>query len=223
MGPRPNGPALRLPAPFIGDPLHAPAPLRPCLARSLVVAALSAGAGPAALAGTLSFDGSTVGGPLWARPLAGSPPTVVSPSLANNVAYQVTAFQVDQNDSFSLIATSGAPTGWDSFTFLYKDAFNASQPLSNVLLGNDRLSGGPDTQSGFTNVSLQAGVSYFFVVSGYSNNQAGAYTAVITAPTGTAFLTSAVPEPESAAMLLAGIGWLGVLAAKRRRGSLNPS
>jgi len=191
--------------------------MRRSFVRSLAFAAVAACASSAALAGALSFDGSTVGGPLWARPLAGSPPTVVSPSLANKVSYQVTAFQVDRNDSFSLIATSGAPTGWDSFTFLYKDSFDASKPLSNVMLGNDRLAGGTDAQSGFTNVSLQAGVTYFFVVSGYSNNQAGAYSAVITAPTGTAFLASPVPEPHPVAMLLSGAGLLGMVALRRRR------
>ena len=191
--------------------------MRRSFVRSLALAGLTACASSATLAGTLSFDGSTVDGPLWARPLAGSPPTVISPSLANKVSYQVTAFQVDKNDSFSLIATSGAPTGWDSFTFLYRDAFDASQPLSHVMLGNDRLAGAADTKSGFTNVSLQAGVNYFFVVSGYSNNQAGAYSVAITAPTGTAFLAAPVPEPASAAMLLAGAGLMGLLAAKRLR------
>ena len=173
--------------------------MRRSFVRSCALAALAACAGSAALAGSLSFDGSTV----------------VSPSLANKVSYQVTAFQVDRSDSFSLIATAGAPAGWDSFTFLYKDAFDPTQPLGHVMLGNDRLAGGPDTQSGFTNVSLQAGVTNFFVVSGYSNNQAGAYSVSITAPNGTAFLASPVPEP--ATMLLAGMGLLSLLAAKRLR------
>ena len=64
--------------------------------------------------------------------------------------------------------------------FLYADAFNPSSPLANAVIGNDDF---PSIGlSGFNNVSLTAGRTYYLVTTGFANTDFGAYTSQISGP-----------------------------------------
>jgi hypothetical protein len=172
-----------------------------------MVAAAVCAAAPGWAADSTTFTGTTVGGPLWNRPEEGAPPTALS-LLGTAVPYSVQQLQTDLTAPYTFLDTSTSPLDWDNYTFLYRDGFDAGSPLAQVLIGNDDF--GLVGVSGFTFV-LEAGVDYFFVTTGRTNGDAGAFSATITGPTA----VSLVPEPST----LAGLFWLGglgALAARRR-------
>lgn len=172
-----------------------------------VIASLSFGL-PAA-AGTVVINGDTTGGPTFNRPLAGA--TGLS-SVGTNVAYQVTSFTVSTAGAYSLLSEAG----YDNFLGLHVGAFDPTQPLLNALAYNDDLDSLMRT-SGFT-TNLLAGVSYFAVATAFDNNGFGAYKLTISGP-GDISLSSAVPEPATWAMMIAGFGLAGA-ALRRRKGAL---
>ena len=172
-----------------------------------LIASLSFGL-PAA-AGTVVIDGDTTGGPTYNRPLA----TMTGLSgTGTNVAYQVTTFTVSTSGAYSLLSEAG----YDNFLGLYAGAFGPTQPLLNALAYNDDLDSLMRT-SGFT-TNLLAGVSYFAVASGFGNNDFGAYKLTISGPGDIGLSSSAVPEPATWAMMIAGFG-LVASALRRRKGA----
>nr|WP_248595255.1 PEP-CTERM sorting domain-containing protein [Candidatus Accumulibacter phosphatis] len=159
-----------------------------------------------ASAGVVSFNDTTAGAPTWNRPIAGNPPTVLS-GVGTNTPYDVNGFFVDQSGSYTFQSTATNPLGWDNYSFLYQLAFDQTQQLLNVLIGND------DNPSiglaGFT-YSLVAGVNYFLVQTGFSNSDFGAYSTEIQGPGNITLSSISVPEPGSLALvgaaLLAALG-----------------
>ena len=164
-------------------------------------------------ADTVTFTGNTTGGPTFNRPLVGTPPTGVS-AVGTAVRYTVTQLSVSLSGSYSFLSTSNT-TGYDNFTILYSNSFNPASPLTNDLIANDDIVFGQT--SGFT-FSLTAGVNYFFVNTGFNNDDFGAFTSTITGP-GVITLGGAQPGaiPEPATMILLGTGLAGVVAKVRRR------
>jgi hypothetical protein len=130
----------------------------------------------AAPAQAINFTGDTTGAPTWNRPIQnGSNPPAALSNIGTAVPYQVQNFFVDTTGAYSFLSTT---TTYDNFTFLYQNSFSAASPLTNVIIGNDDYSN--NRTSGFQGVNLTAGTQYYFVNTGYSNNNFGAYNSSIT-------------------------------------------
>lgn len=174
--------------------------------RTLASAAAAFALFGGAQAATYNFAGDTTGAPTYHRALASF--SGLSP-VGTEVHYQTLSFSVDTAGSYNF---SSKVTGWDNFTFLYKDAFNPSDALSNGVIGNDDL-GGVIGTSGFS-ANLNVGTTYIFVTTGFENFDAGAYANSISGAGNV--ITAAVPEPESYALMALGLGVVA-FAARRRK------
>lgn len=155
------------------------------------------------------FTGTTLGGPTWNRPLAGTPPTGLS-AVGTNTPYNVLQFSVNLSGSYSFLDTATNPANWDNFTFLYQTSFSSINQLTNVLIGNDD---NPSIGlSGFS-YNLSAGVNYFFITTGFGNTDSGDYSLSITGPG----VATAVPEPSAVAAFALGAVCLGLLRIRHVR------
>jgi hypothetical protein len=156
-------------------------------------------------ASTLSYIDTTAGGPIFNRPIAGTPPNSLS-GVGTAVPYNVLAFIVDQAGTYTIQSTATNPANWDNYTFLYATAFDPANPLVNALTGNDD---NPTIGlSGFS-FGLNVGTTYFLVTTGFGNSNAGIFSNSIDGP-GT---PSSVPEPST---LLTLASALAAIAAWRR-------
>ncbi|MDB9438166.1 hypothetical protein PN450_15470 [Dolichospermum lemmermannii CS-548] len=130
----------------------------------------------AAPAQAINFTGDTTGAPTWNRPNQNgtNPPAALSGA---DVPYQVQNFFVDTTGAYSLLSTAT----YDNFTFLYQNSFSAASPLTNVIIGNHDYSNGSGFDgSGFEGGNLTAGTQYYFVNTGFWNDDFGAYASSIT-------------------------------------------
>lgn len=159
-----------------------------------------------------TFLGTTIDGPRWQRPLQGNPPAGLS-GVGTNVAYNVFQFSVTAAGSYSFLSTATNPPGWDNFLFLYMLDFDPNNQLANVLIGNDDFMGTIGL-AGF-NYTLNTGVNYFLVTTGFANTDQGDFMNEIRGPGVAVPPDQVVPEPMT--MLLLGTGLIGVAAARRRR------
>lgn len=151
----------------------------------------------------------TTGSPTFDRPFADFS------ALSSNgldVAYDTFSFSVDTAGTYTFRSFAlPVATPWDNFLFLYQGTFDASNPLVNGLAGNDDFNS-TIGRSGF-DVVLTTGVAYTLVTTGFSSEEYGRYLNLIRGP---GELTAPVPEPETYAMMLAGLAAMGFLAARRR-------
>ncbi len=159
----------------------------------------------AAHAATYSYTGNTTAGPTFNRPVTTTDLSVVGTA----VHYDAFTFSVNVSGVYSFV--SNAET-YDNYTVLYDGAFNPAAPLINVAEINDDIGGTVGT-SGFLTY-LAAGSPYTYVNTGFENADAGKFSASITGDGNIA----PVPEPESYAMLAAGLGLLGVVRRRQARG-----
>jgi len=158
------------------------------------------------VASAQTFLGTTTGGPTWTRPVQGNPPTGIS-GVGVGVRYQTITFTVDVAGSYDFQNT--AIGGWDNFTFLYQTAFDPTNQLTNVLIGNDD---NPTIGlSGFSR-NLALGTDYVFVTTGFAPGDSGAYELKVSNLVGG--VATVVPEPASMAAM--GLG-LAALARKRKK------
>ena len=151
---------------------------------------------------TTNFSGTTAGQPTWNRPIAnGAAAPVALSTFAQADPFSVFKFNVTTTGAYSLISAGVNPANWDNYAFLYQNAFDPTKPLANALLGNDDLT--TTGTAGFTNVTLSAGTTYYFVTTGYDNTDFGDYTLKIQG------VGLVVPEPGAvwwlAAMLCGGL------------------
>ncbi|MBD2387682.1 hypothetical protein [Cylindrospermum sp. FACHB-282] len=161
---------------------------------------IAVGSAMPSMAVTINFDTATTTGQTWNRPEfdGSNPPTSLS-VFATATPYSFQGFSVDTSGLYNFLSTSISPSGWDNATFLYQNSFNSTTPLVNVLIGNDNLSN-IIGQSGFNNVFLTAGTQYFFVNTGFTNNDFGTFTFSITSSDN----VTEVPEPVSILGVLIG-------------------
>ena len=133
--------------------------------------------------------------------------------------YRYDAFGFTASQAGNYQITTQAPT-YDGYLFLYAGSFDAKNPSLNLLSSSD--DGTSFTNSALT-ASLKAGINYYAVNTTYSvfsSNEvfypnAAGFTTKISGP-GTITALAAVPEPETYAMLLAGLGLMGYVAKRRK-------
>ena len=163
-----------------------------------------------ATAATLVVNGTTVGGPTYNRPLAGTPPTVFS-DVGTAVNYSVIGFSVGTAGPYSLTVASG----FDSFLTLYSGAFDPLNPFANAIAADDDSAPTRDFDARIIS-NLMTTSSYFAVVSAFSNGVSGAFTLTIDGP-GSITPAGVIPEPATWAMMLAGFAMMGSALRYRRR------
>ncbi|MEZ5164149.1 MAG: PEP-CTERM sorting domain-containing protein [Fimbriimonadaceae bacterium] len=195
------------------------------LALLAVVATLAAGA----QAVNLFYSGDTTGGSTWNRPLS---MTGLS-GVGTAVSYHVQEFHVtvSGNYEFEVFGT----THPDTYIFLYQGAFDPNNQFVGLVGGDDDFSssftmlsdnggigggfnsskmGGGTGDFGDQGVAMTAGVSYFAVVTGFGNGDAGEFNAAIGNGQGDV-IAGAVPEPTT--MAIFGLGAAALAARKRRK------
>ena len=183
---------------------------------ALVCAALAAGGQASAAV----YFGDTTGGPTYQRALADF--SGLS-SVGTDVAYEVFDFSVDTGGLYSFLSVAlkdAAGEKWDNYLFLYAGSFDPSAPLAAGVAGNDDYFFGGGFGgvgfSGFSDVALTTGVAYHLVTTGFDNDSFGSYLNIIR---GAGEIIPAVPEPDRYAMLLAGLGAIGLATRRRLRRS----
>jgi hypothetical protein len=176
--------------------------LKPLL-RSVLAAALLAGATQAAQAEVISFRGDTTGGPTYLRT---NDTGTGYDDWRGAVAYRV--YDIDLKEYASMISFA-AMCDFDCGIFVYEGSFDPHQPFQHFMGGADYYAG---YTSGMLNGHLLAG-HYSMVVVGDSTPEFGAFAGVVAADA--AFTVSAVPEPSTWMLLGAG---LALLAVTRCRG-----
>jgi hypothetical protein len=139
-------------------------------------------------------------------------------AIGTNVSYDVSGFHVSAGGTYSIRTTAatfdnGNP--YDTYLFLYANAFDASAPLTNLIALDD------DSGNGFLSLitrSLEADVQYFLVISSYAYDQFGSYAGTFdTVSAGQVVLDGASEVPEPATLTLLPLAMLGMALARRRQ------
>ena len=129
------------------------------------------------------------------------PPAYLS-AIGTAVKYVSQSFLVSSSGTYTISSTATTPANWDNFIILYSGSFNAATPLANAVTLNDDLNGVVG-RAGFS-VSLNSGIHYFLVTTGFTNTDSGTAANVIT---GLGAITLS-PEPGTMFMIASGLGLL---------------
>lgn len=132
-----------------------------------LLAAVLLGFAASAEAGVVTHVANTTVDPTYNRAVVDSNGAFSGLSaVGTQVRYDAYNFSVATAGSYSFL-TTGA---YDTYTFLYSPTFGPAQPTTNGLKGNDDYFG--IGNSAFT-YTLQTGVSYTLVTTGFANTDAG--------------------------------------------------
>jgi hypothetical protein len=118
--------------------------------------------------GTISYDGTTVGGPTFDRPDG------VGPGLVDGVSYSAAPYTAESDGVYDFSSAQD----YDGYLTLYQSPFDPNQPLVNVVAGNDDL--GNNRSSGLR-LFLNAG-EYVVVTSAFQAGDEGNFTNTIIPP-----------------------------------------
>jgi hypothetical protein len=124
------------------------------------------------------INGSVATGPHWSRPYF-----IAGISSQGPVNYDVVRFEVSEAGgyTFNSVVASG-----NNFTFLYQNAYDPTQPLSNLLdygLGNGNAPNGTPVGTSLIEVLLQENTTYYYVTSQWAAFTPGqSFTTTITGP-----------------------------------------
>ena len=99
----------------------------------------------------------------------------------------------------------------DTYIYLYKDAFDPTQPSLNLLTQND--DGGQGLLFKLT-YNLETNTTYYSVITTYNPDQQMAGDVEISGPSGATIDSTIIPEPAAVALLLSG-SFLLLLTRKR--------
>jgi PEP-CTERM motif len=159
---------------------------------------------PATSPNLLTHAGDTTGKATFDRPIEDLSATS---GIGDAVAYDTFHFTVGTSGTYTFL-TNGL---FDTFDFLYANAFDPLNPLNGVIGDNDDSVIGIGT-SGFA-AALLAGVDYYLVTTGFSDSDFGLFSTTIGGPGSIA----AIPEPDALALMLAGFGVMGYTVRRRKQ------
>lgn len=181
-----------------------------------------------------AYDATTEGGDRWHRPTERGTRLAfdgVASDPAGNVPFHVQEFSVSETDSYDVLGFFNPR--WFGMLFLYRQAFDPQDPLTNFVVGGAEF---PSVGiSGFTGISLEAGEPYFLVTTGYVNGEFGSFTNVVTGPGTVSFgptadlappfkpdpdqppIATPIPLPGTLPLLLAAVTAIGLAARRRGR------
>ena len=166
---------------------------------------LALGFSTSALVTTTLPPGDTRGGPTLQRPRTVGTGDAggcdLSPS-ATAVPYAARPFTVQADGAYTLTIQDGATPGYDSYLLLYRGAYDPAFPCLGLLAINDDGTPAPDDAQ-IAGVQLGASPgTYTLVVTGFNNDDAGAFTGDAVGPVEVLF--ASVPAgavPHAAARL----------------------
>ncbi len=173
--------------------------LRRIAATALCCIAVNAGAAD------LLDVGDTTGGPVFQRPVEDL--SALS-AIGTAVYYDVLTFTASSSGDHAFL-THG---DFDTFALLYDGTLNPALPLSHALIANDDFVPDDFSTSGFT-WSLVAGQDYSYVVTGFDEQEFGAFSTSIKALA----VAAPVPEAETWALFAMGFGVIALRARPRTR------
>ena len=163
-----------------------------------------------ARAGTVTYSGDTTNGALFDAPLENGDDTPFATYGQSIFHYERQSFYVDTSGLYDILSTSINPANWDNYLYLYQGSFNPTDSLDSILIANDDF---PFTgNSGFSGLSLNGGVQYYLVTSGFSQSDFGQYRNTISG-VGNITLANATPVPTPS--LLPGVCGLALLGFKK--------
>lgn len=136
-----------------------------------------------------NYSATTVGGPTYTRALESC---AALSGVGVGVNYHVQEFHVGTTGAHDV--TSVQDGGWDGFIFVYQNAFDPNNALTNCLVANDDGVGGIGT-SDIMGAALNSGTTYFLVTAGFAPAESGTFTNTISGP-GTITIGPAGPQAD---------------------------